>query len=611
MSILAVIAEFDDVERVLPWAIRFAEAQRTSLSVLCWSRAAAVQYPLTASQDDLPENDATVERVREYLSSQEEHLTEPPKVLRTLGPDRTTAVLDALRGQGHGLLITAGDMHSSANGISYSTNALLRRSPIATMVLLRTASPNTTSPRVMVIAADSPHDQSSLEIAAANETRKFFQVALVRVEEEAGAEATELGRRELTRMLRDAGVKAKELVKRKVYAFDDLPALADAAESHDLVMIGANQERLARRVLSSTTQPCVAVVKRAPPLKRLRPLAAARWRTRLSPADYADMMQGLRRGADLNSDFLIMLGLAAAIASLGLLQDSPAVVIGSMLLAPLMTPMIACGLAIAQGNQKLGRRSLFSILVGFLQTLVISYCCGAFSSSTEITSQVVARGDPNILDLLIALCSAAAAAYALARPSIVGAVAGVAIATALVPPLCSAGISLAHREFLNAQGAALLFATNLVAIIVGAAVTFRLLGVTTAGLGVRHRRWVLRVSVILGLSLAVLVAPLQRSLNHLIDQGRAQPTTYPLTKALDRALVNFIESYAADVELVVSGRPSALYDRADVVLVLSSPHPLPKTFAYQLQQICRDEMEEPELVVEVHCFLDAWKDSPE
>ena len=67
-------------------------------------------------------------------------------------------------------------------------------------------------------------------------------------------------------------------------------------------------------------------------------------------ADYAELIQGLRRGSRLSADFITMLGLASVVASMGLLQDSPAVVIGSMLLAPLMTPMIGCGLALAQGE---------------------------------------------------------------------------------------------------------------------------------------------------------------------------------------------------------------------------------------------------------------------
>ena len=119
--------------------------------------------------------------------------------------------------------------------------------------------------------------------------------------------------------------------------------------------------------------------------------------------DYVDLIQGLRRGSRLSVDFLTMLGLAAAIASLGLLQDSPAVVIGSMLLAPLMTPMIGSGLSLAQANAKLGWNSLVSIVSGFLLTLAMSCIIAVVTPGEEMTSQVLARGSPAIGDFATVL----------------------------------------------------------------------------------------------------------------------------------------------------------------------------------------------------------------
>ena len=174
-----------------------------------------------------------------------------------------------------------------------------------------------------------------------------------------------------------------------------------------------------------------------------------------------------------------MLGLASAIASLGLLQNSPAVVIGSMLLAPLMTPMIGLGLALVQANRQLARHCGKSIGLGFLLTLVVSYLIGIITPTFEtLPEEVLARGGPNVLDLFIAVFAAGTATFATARPNIVGAIAGVAIATALVPPVCSIGISPASAELLNALGALVLFVTNLIAIIVVSSFTFSLLGVT-------------------------------------------------------------------------------------------------------------------------------------
>ncbi len=226
----------------------------------------------------------------------------------------------------------------------------------------------------------------------------------------------------------------------------------------------------------------------------------------------------------------------------------------------------------------------------------------------EMTSQVLARGSPNILDLMIALFSACAAAYAMARPNLVGAVAGVAIATALVPPLCSAGISIAYRQYPIAMGAGLLFVTNLVAIILGAAGTFRYLGVTSSEASLIHRHWVYRTLGILGIAVIALAYPLARSLERTIEQGKPQPATYPLTKAVEEAVVEHVERLP-EVELLAAGRPASLHDEADVVIIVTSPRSLPESFGDEIIEIVRREMEDEELVVEVHCLQEAWQTS--
>jgi uncharacterized membrane protein len=100
----------------------------------------------------------------------------------------------------------------------------------------------------------------------------------------------------------------------------------------------------------------------------------------------------------------------------------------------------------------------------------------------------------------------------LARPNLVGSIAGVAIATALVPPLCSVGLSLAYRDVTNAQGAALLFVTNFLAIVLGAALTFRLIGITAKHAEARQKFWVFRVVIILGTAVILACIPLQHEL---------------------------------------------------------------------------------------------------
>lgn len=87
--------------------------------------------------------------------------------------------------------------------------------------------------------------------------------------------------------------------------------------------------------------------------------------------------------------------------------------------------MVGCGLALAQANQKLGYMALKTVAAGLVCTLVLSYLIGVITPGTELTAQIYARGQPTILDLLIAVASAAAASFALARPNLVGSIAGI------------------------------------------------------------------------------------------------------------------------------------------------------------------------------------------
>ena len=281
-----------------------------------------------------------------------------------------------------------------------------------------------------------------------------------------------------------------------------------------------------------------------------------------------------------------------------------------MLLAPLMTPMIGCGLALAQANQKLGNTALGTIAVGLLCTLAISYLVGLIIHEPELTQQIYARGDPTVLDLVVAIASAAAAAYALARPNLVGSIAGVAIATALVPPLCSVGLSLAYRDMTNAGGAALLFATNFLAIVLSAAITFRLIGITAKQVGARQKYWVFRTAGVFGIAVLVVCVPLQHALLKSLVETKPQPRAFPLTKSVIDALEGRLEVHP-DAKLITAGRPSSPRFTADVIVVLGSSSELDPGFADELTGIVRDKMADDSLVVEVHCLNEQWQKTSE
>jgi uncharacterized hydrophobic protein (TIGR00271 family) len=174
--------------------------------------------------------------------------------------------------------------------------------------------------------------------------------------------------------------------------------------------------------------------------------------------------ENIRIGAAFNKAHLLMNVLAATIASYGLLANSPAVVIGAMIVAMLLGPIAGISLALVDSDMKCLMKSLFSLLTGAIGVTVTAFIVGTIHKNIPITNEIMVRTAPNLLDLMIALAGGAAGAYATVSPYLSIAFVGVAIATALVPPLSSASILLAHGEVNLALGALLLAFTNIVAI---------------------------------------------------------------------------------------------------------------------------------------------------
>ena len=163
--------------------------------------------------------------------------------------------------------------------------------------------------------------------------------------------------------------------------------------------------------------------------------------------------------------FHFMLGLSAIISTLGLLANSVAIIIGAMIIAPLMGPIVGMAYATAMGNRKLLRRSSFTLLKGVILTVVVSYITALLIGLDTVGSEITSRTNPTLIDFGIAMAAGMAGAYTQTRRSISDAIPGVAIAVALVPPLSVAGIGLALGENGIAFGSFLLFSTNLICII--------------------------------------------------------------------------------------------------------------------------------------------------
>lgn len=202
----------------------------------------------------------------------------------------------------------------------------------------------------------------------------------------------------------------------------------------------------------------------------------------LDKADRIQLVDRLQSGSSFNFDFIALISLSTIIAALGLLDNSAAVVIGAMLVAPLMTPLVGMGFALVQANMKLMKTSIKSVCFGFAVAFGISALLGllvTLLSSLGISPEMASRDTPSLVDLFVALFSGVAGAYAMSRPNLLSALPGVAIAAALVPPIATSGMSLTMGDLALSGGAALLFFTNIVAIVLGTAATFWAVGINT------------------------------------------------------------------------------------------------------------------------------------
>jgi uncharacterized hydrophobic protein (TIGR00271 family) len=320
-----------------------------------------------------------------------------------------------------------------------------------------------------------------------------------------------------------------------------------AGAESDLVFIGASEESLIDQVIFGTlpeqlARACptpVVMVKRYRGLPRfwLQRLwsSLSQALPKLSREERVDVYKRVRRDARPDTDFFVMMGLAAIIATYGLLQGSAAVIIGAMLVAPLFTPILAGSLAIVQGDIRMLRLALEAALKGIALAIGLALVLTAISPLRTLTSEIASRTSPNLFDLAVALASGAAGAYAVARKDVATALPGVAIAAALVPPLCVVGVGIAMGDPRVTGGATLLFTTNLIAITMAGSTTLLLLGFRPAAGTERETR--LRLGILTSLVLLTAITiPLA-----LIFVDAVQ--TYQTEQIAERVITEKLEPY--------------------------------------------------------------------
>ena len=243
------------------------------------------------------------------------------------------------------------------------------------------------------------------------------------------------------------------------------------------------------------------------------------------------LQREFEREASFSQVFVVLTVGATLIATLGLLANSPGVVIGAMVVAPWILPLQAMAYEILRGRLPMFLRALRTLLLGVGFCVLLAMAVSALVALPSFGSEVISRTSPNLLDLGVALVAGAVAMYAKLRREAISALAGLAIAVALVPPMCVVGILLASSSWPLAYGALLLFATNLLGILVGAMVALGALEQVY-----RQRLLNSRLGLTSVALTALLVIPLGSSFLRLVQQSRQDLKAQQLEVTIEQQL---------------------------------------------------------------------------
>jgi uncharacterized hydrophobic protein (TIGR00271 family) len=375
---------------------------------------------------------------------------------------------------------------------------------------------------VLVAAGRKSHGRAAIDLAAALAGETGRGATSLYVEPDIGPDAEDVGRRILDRRL-DGALADKtpaQLARRVVVNNDPAKGIIETCrdESFEVLVLGATRLGALGKLDSSAVPYRVLRSKPAVTLISVRkgvPLASRvglwlesqvhRRVPQLAREGRVELVERIQSNSQWNFDFILLIALSTIIATMGLLDDSPAVIIGAMLVAPLMTPLLGLGLSISQANPRLARMTLKSTSLGFIMAFGLAFTIGTLSGDFyEPTMEMESRDWPQMFDLVVALVSGLAAAYAYSRPGLLAALPGVAIAAALVPPVATSGLAMSIGEHGVAVGALLLFGVNIVAIVGAAAVSLWAVGIRKVA---KHEGFTRALDyIVTGVTVALVVA---------------------------------------------------------------------------------------------------------
>lgn len=518
MSIAVFVTDANDAKTVIPWGAHFAYAADTELLVVVPRKSKGQPaWKEIKSNEDASES-AILKSVMEQVDSVDpsqnavtlhgENEDETPEVLPPLNikikeisaQDPESAFADGMLDLDLRLLIVpAHEPTKSPEEQDKWIYRLLVEAPCETMVI-RGAFPTDGVLSIVVATEGGSDTDIALDRAKQMATKFGGELSLLYVRPDDDKFAMHVARYQLERLDKNVRVSLAELPKTISLQENIRSAIKTHCAKHqpNLVLIGTRNLKKIKDLLrpwdsgDSTSGTAVATIRDGVPFSSRLLNEVRLWvRSRvpqMKREQRVKLVDGLNSSSSFNFDFVALIVLSTMIAALGLVQNSGAVVIGAMLVAPLMTPLVGIGFSLVQGNERLVRISLRSVIYGFavafavgiLIGLAIQVACWIGIPVTPIdplNDQLQARGHPNLLDWIIAFASGIAAAYAIGRPNLVSALPGVAIAAALVPPIATSGLALSVLQLDLSFFALLLFFANIVAIALGTALTFWAAGV--------------------------------------------------------------------------------------------------------------------------------------
>lgn len=198
--------------------------------------------------------------------------------------------------------------------------------------------------------------------------------------------------------------------------------------------------------------------------------------TQITPERAQLVVQEISDASEPGLRFYILVIVSTMIAGFGLTMNSTAVIIGAMLVAPLMTPIFGIALALIRGDARLLGRASQAEIAGVAAAIAMGFILGIIYPSLEPTPEMISRTQPQLFDLMVAIFSGFAGAYALVDEKISPALPGVAIATAIVPPLANTGLCFAVGAYAGGVGSFLLFFSNFLSILLVASIVFWFFG---------------------------------------------------------------------------------------------------------------------------------------